>query len=118
SPGESQHRACLRPCRLLGPIPRLRVGLKRADEISAYGRYLLDGGEERAFVCFRWFIEATDLAHELQCGCADLLFRHGRIKIEQGSDISAHTLCSDRPPAPCGPRSPRPVYFLRLNPMQ
>src|SRR5271166_363579 len=94
SPGKPQGRACLRPCCLFCPIPRPSVRLKRVKEFSGDGRYLLNSSTERGFICPRRLIEAANLAHELQRRRKNFCLGHGWFEIEEGLDISTHTLCS------------------------
>src|SRR5271156_708881 len=74
-------------------ISRRRVGLERAKESSRDPCYSIDGGDERALVRFRRFIESADFPHELKRGGADLFVGYRRLEIEKRFDIPAH--CCD-----------------------
>src|ERR1700733_4475565 len=52
---------------------------------------LIDGCNERGFICLGWLSETADLAHELKRSCADLFVRYGRIEVEEDLDIAAHS---------------------------
>src|SRR6185436_20637764 len=53
---------------------------------------LVDRTRECFLVRLRRLREAADLADELQRGVADLVFRCGRLEVEQGVNVSAHGL--------------------------
>ena len=56
------------------------------------GRFgdLVDRALERLRIGLRGLGEAAHLAHELERGGPDLLFRRGRFEIEQRADVAAH----------------------------
>jgi hypothetical protein len=71
-----------------------RGGLERTHQPHRCRGDIVDGGEERFFVCFGWFVESGDLSHELQRRRANLVIGNRRIEVEQSFDISAHRLHS------------------------
>src|SRR5664279_2109204 len=82
--------ALARPGRLDFPIPWRRGRRQRIEELARYGGDGLDRGLERGLVGLRRLVEAAHLAHELKRGGTDLVLGHGRRKIEEGPDVSAH----------------------------
>jgi hypothetical protein len=79
--------------RLLGfdsAVPGWRNGMERIDEHAGSLRDLAHRLIEGSSISPRGFGEAADLAHELQCGGADLLVGGGRFKIEKRSNVTAH----------------------------
>ena len=54
--------------------------------------YFIDGSQERAFVGLRRFVKPADFSHELE-GCGSNFFgSYGRIEVEEGFDVPAHSL--------------------------
>src|SRR4051812_29453493 len=47
---------------------------------------MIEGG----FVCFRWFGETTELAHELKGRSVDFVVRRRRLEVMQRFDVPAH----------------------------
>src|SRR5262245_17211616 len=99
-------RRCRRACRLLREplrrslarllrldvtVARRRAGLERFDQPCGRSRDLVNGVLEDRFVLARGPRRAAQLAHELQCGRADLLFCRGRLKVGERLDVPAHT---------------------------
>ncbi|HZC45184.1 MAG TPA: hypothetical protein VE243_01845 [Candidatus Acidoferrum sp.] len=73
-------------------IPRRRIRFQRTKKSGRHAGYFVDGGHERTFVRLRRFVEAADFPHELKGGGANLIVGDGRIEIEKGFDIPAHSL--------------------------
>src|SRR5208283_4640359 len=88
------------------PILRRRVGVERMEKTRRDGGDFIDRGEERSFVCFRRLVETCDFSHELKRSRPNLLVGNGRIEVEEGFDIPAHTV---RPPSAM---ANRPEHFL------
>jgi len=55
---------CLRG--LFFPILRRCMRFKRTEKTGRHSCDLIDCSAERAFVCLRWFVESSDLSHELE----------------------------------------------------
>ena len=68
----------------------MRIGLKRIKQRGGNCRYLLDGPQKCGLVGLGWFVETSDLSHELKRCRPDFVIRHRRFKIEKLFDISAH----------------------------
>jgi acetyl esterase len=71
-------------------ILRRRRRLELFEQLGGGLRYRLDGTGEGRLVGARGLGKAADLAHVLERGCFDLLLGGGRIKVVEGSDVSAH----------------------------
>src|SRR5579863_4758871 len=65
-------------------------GFEGAQQASGDGGYLVDSGEEGGFVALGGFVEAGNLADELERGRADFIVGHRRIEVEKSLDVSAH----------------------------
>ncbi len=65
----------------------LRQGV---EQHAGGGRDVIHGLREGRFVGLGWLVEAAQLAHELQGSRTDLIFRGGRLEVEQRLDAPAH----------------------------
>jgi len=90
SPIEAFRRLQLQSRAFLVPVFRRCQRDQRLQQIARCFADLRDCQRKCGLVDFRWRIEATELAHELQRGGVDFVVRHGRREVEQGFDIAAH----------------------------
>src|ERR1700722_2194598 len=93
---ESLARSLLRLHRLHFAIARRARGGHGIEEAARRLGDVVDGLVEGRFIGLRRARKAAQLAHELQCGSADLVIRRRRLEIEQRANVSAHE------PAPWG----------------
>jgi hypothetical protein len=87
---ESLGGASFRLGRFFFPTLRRCIGFERAEQTTRDARYFFDCTLEGIFVGLGWLAETADLSDELQGRSPDLVVSHGRIKIKQGLDVSAH----------------------------
>src|SRR3569623_2779663 len=87
---EALGRAQPRLRRLDHPVLRRRARHQRVDQAARHPERVVDGAVVGALVLLRRVGEATQLAHELDAGGADLVVRGGGIEVEQGLDAAAH----------------------------
>src|SRR5262249_13534392 len=71
-------------------ITRRSVCLELVDQTTGHIEHLLDRFAKGGLIDLRGRIEAAQLAHELEGGCADLLIGRRWLEIEQRLDAAAH----------------------------
>jgi hypothetical protein len=79
-------------CCFYFPVPGRGIGFERAEKPSGGFGDFIEGSNERAFVCFRWFVEAADFPHELKGSISNLFRSDGRFEIEKDFDVPAHLI--------------------------
>jgi hypothetical protein len=52
----------------------------------------IDCTQERGFIRLRRFVKAADFSHELERSSSNLVGSDGRIEVEEGFDIPAHSV--------------------------
>jgi hypothetical protein len=72
-------------------ILRRRIRFERTKKSGRRAGYFVNGGHERPFVRLRRFVEAADFSNELKRGGVNLIVSDGRIEIEKGFYIPAHS---------------------------
>jgi hypothetical protein len=78
--------------RFLFAIPRWSVRFQRMEKARRDVGYFVDSSEERRLICVRRFVKSADLSYKLKRSGLNLLGSDGRIEIEKGFDIPAHSL--------------------------
>ncbi len=68
------------------------VGFERTEQTSRDTGDFIDCSQERSFVCFGRFVKAADFSYELERSSPNLLGSDGRIEVEKGFDIPAHSV--------------------------
>jgi hypothetical protein len=71
-------------------IPRRRVRVQRVNELVRRHRHVFDGLVERGLIHFRRLGGSTELANELERGCANLIVGRGWLKVGERFDVPAH----------------------------
>jgi hypothetical protein len=74
------------------PILRRCICVERVEKTSRDRGDFIDRSQERSFVRLRRFVKAADFPHELERGSSNLLASDGRIEVEEGFDIPAHSV--------------------------
>src|SRR4030088_3115654 len=92
---KSLSRASLRFSGFFFSILRRRVCVERMQKTSRDRGDFIDCAQERRFVRLRWLVKAADFSHELERSSSNLVSSDGRIEVEEGFDIPAHSV---RPP--------------------
>jgi hypothetical protein len=75
---------------LLLAILGWRAGFERVNQASGNSGNIVDGREERGFICEGRLGEAANFPDELERSRANLFGSDWRIKIEKRSDVPAH----------------------------
>src|ERR1700732_1201200 len=73
-------------------ILRRCMWVERVEKTSRDRGDFIDRSQERSFVRLRRFVKAADFSHELERGSSNLLASDGRIEVEEGFDIPAHSV--------------------------
>src|ERR1019366_961203 len=92
SSAESLGGASFRLCSLFFSILRRCAAVERMGEASRDAGDFIDCGQERGFVCLRRFVKTADFSHELERSRSSLFGSDGRIEVEEGLDIPAHSV--------------------------
>src|SRR5688500_179026 len=108
--------ACSGACGPHLAVARLGRSNQRIDQAPRHGRDVLDRAVENRLIGVRWSGETGELAHELHRGGANLLVGRGRIEVEEGSNIAAHTDIFPHPLHGCQSRSTRFSRTLKRPP--
>ena len=73
-------------------ILRRCICVERVEKTSRDRGDFIDRAQERSFVRLRRFVKAADFSHELERGSSNLFGSNGRIEVEEGFDIPAHSV--------------------------
>src|ERR1700680_4177694 len=92
SRAESLCRASFCFCGLFLSTLRRCIRLERTQKPGRNTGNFIHGGQERAFVCLRRFVKPADFSHELERSSSNFLGSYGRIEVEEGFDVPAHSL--------------------------
>src|ERR1700674_622761 len=84
--------ASFRPGSLFFSILRRCVRVERMKKPSRDTGYFVDSGHKRRFIYLRRFVEARDFSHELERSSSNIFVSDGRIEVEKGFDIPAHSV--------------------------
>src|SRR6202521_5147988 len=126
SSAESFGGASLRFCGFFFPILRSRVCVERMQKTSGDRGDFIDCAQERSFVRLRRFIKTADFSHELERSSSNLFGSDGRIEVEEGFDIPAHSVEPPGMTFPCdfqgcdfkdqNSQTANPLHFLMDKP--
>jgi len=83
-------RTLPRLLRFLLSVARRGARLQAVDEAARHFKHLVDRVAKGGLIDLRGRVDATQLAHELERGGADLIIGRRRIEIEQCRDTAAH----------------------------